>query len=246
MHLASVKYGDALEGARHRVVMGARANDFCHAAVTRVQTRYLRAMDAPLVLLRAWWEAARTDAAGDERICDAMVLSTATPSGAPSSRVVLCRGIDGRGLRFFTNYESRKGRELEANRRVALVFYWPGLDRQARCEGLAERLDAAESDAYFAARPRASQLGAWASAQSSVIAGRSELEASLEEVRARFGDEGDVPCPPAWGGFRIVPESVELWQGRPSRLHDRLRYTRTAQSHAEHAGTQWRVDRLSP
>ena len=237
MHLASVKYGDALEGARHRVVMGARANDFCHAAVTRVQTRYLRAMDAPLVLLRAWWEAARTDAAGDERICDAMVLSTATPSGAPSSRVVLCRGVDDRGLRFFTNYESRKGRELEANPRVALVFYWPGLDRQARCEGIAERLDAAESDAYFAARPRASQLGAWASPQSRPIASLAEVRATRDAMEARFA-AGAVPRPPGWGGYLVVPDAVELWENGADRIHTRRAFVRQA-------GT-WRESLLAP
>lgn len=168
----------------------------------------------------------------------AMALATASPDGAPNARIVLLKGIDDTGLTFFTNYESDKGRELTANPRASVCFHWVLLERQARVAGAVERVSRAESEAYFASRPRESQLGAWASRQSEVLAGRAELEARLAEVRARFED-GEVPCPPFWGGYRIVPERVELWQGRPSRLHDRLRYTRVGPR-------AWRIDRLSP
>ena len=194
-------------------------------------------MDAPLLLLRAWWEAARAAAGGDERISDSMVLSTATLSGAPSSRVVLCRGIDARGVRFFTNYESRKGRELGANPRASLVFYWPGLDRQARCEGYAERLDAAESDAYFAARPRGSQLGAWASPQSSPIASLDEVRAARDAMATRFA-EGAVPRPPGWGGYVVVPDAIELWENGADRIHTRRAFARHA--------SRWQETLLAP
>lgn len=168
----------------------------------------------------------------------AMTLATASADGAPNARVVLLKGIDEAGLAFYTNYESGKGRELAANPRASVCFHWVLLERQARVAGAVERVSRAESEAYFASRPRESQLGAWASRQSEVLAGRAELDARLAEVRARF-EGGDVPCPPFWGGYRIVPERVELWQGRPSRLHDRLRYTRVGPR-------AWRIDRLSP
>ena len=167
----------------------------------------------------------------------AMVVSTATPLGLPSSRTVLLRAISGGGLVFYTNRRSRKGRELAANPRCAALLRWDVVHRQVTVTGTAEHTTDEESDAYFASRPRGSRIGAWASAQSDVLADRAELEARVAEVEARFpGDH--VPRPPFWGGYRIVPETVELWQGRPSRLHDRLRY--------RDDGGRWIVERLAP
>jgi pyridoxamine 5'-phosphate oxidase len=167
----------------------------------------------------------------------AMTLATATKDGEPSARVVLLKALDDRGLVFFTSYASDKGQQLEANPRACASLFWVLLERQVRVIGAVTKIPREESEEYFRARPRESQLGAWASRQSSVLAGREELEARLADARARFG-EGEVPCPPTWGGYRLVPDRVELWQGRPSRLHDRLRYTRTAEG--------WRIERLSP
>jgi pyridoxamine 5'-phosphate oxidase len=167
----------------------------------------------------------------------AMTLATCTPDGRPSARIVLLKGFDERGFSFFSNYDSRKGRELTANPRAALVFYWGELERQVRVEGTVERVGEAESDAYHATRPRGSQLGAWTSWQSEVIAGRGILERRLEEIVARFGD-GPVSRPPHWGGYRLVPDAIEFWQGRPSRLHDRLRYRLV--------NGAWARERLSP
>ena len=153
-------------------------------------------------------------------------------------RHVLLRGVDERGFEFFTNYDSRKGRELTANPHAGLVFLWKELDRQVSVTGRVSRSPEEASDAYFAARPRDAQLGAWASRQSAVLRDRDELERQLAEVAARF--PGKVPRPPFWGGFLVHPESIEFWQGRRHRLHDRFRYTRAA------AGDAWRVERLSP
>lgn len=168
----------------------------------------------------------------------AMTLATAGRDGRPSARIVLLKGYDERGFVFYTNYRSRKGRELEENPHAALVFYWPDFDRQVRIEGTVERTSAEESEAYFRSRPLGSRLGAWASAQSEVIAGRDELEARLRDLEDRYAD-AEVPLPGFWGGFRLRPESVEFWQGRPSRLHDRLRYARLP-------GGGWKIERLSP
>jgi pyridoxamine 5'-phosphate oxidase len=166
-----------------------------------------------------------------------MTLATVDAEGQPAARIVLLKGIDQRGLTFFTNRESRKGRELAANPRAAAVFWWPPLARQVRFEGTIEEVDRAETDAYFQSRPKGSQLAAWASAQSRVIADRAELEAAERAQRERFGD-GQVALPPFWGGYRLVPVRVEFWHGRQSRLHDRLRYTKT--------GEGWRIERLAP
>lgn len=167
---------------------------------------------------------------------DSVCVVTASADGRPSGRMVLLRGFDDRGFRFFTNYRSAKAADLEANPRAALVFHWPG-GRQVRIEGRAERVSNAESDEYWNGRPRAGQLGAWASSQSEVIANRDVLEQELAEVAERF-DGHEVPRPPHWGGYRVVPERVEFWTHRDDRLHDRLRYRRDAQS--------WIVERLSP
>jgi pyridoxamine 5'-phosphate oxidase len=170
---------------------------------------------------------------------NAMSLATASADGAPSARVVLLKGYDERGFVFFTDYRSRKSEELEANPRAALVFYWAELDRQVRITGGVSLTTHEESERYFKTRPLGSQLGAWASHQSSVIPGRAALEADLREIEERFGD-GDVPLPAHWGGYRVVPDTIEFWQGRENRLHDRIRYVRVA------GGKGWKVERLSP
>ncbi|HEX6989969.1 MAG TPA: pyridoxamine 5'-phosphate oxidase, partial [Bacillota bacterium] len=168
-------------------------------------------------------------ASGVDRIPDgtAMALATATPDGAPSVRMVLLRGFDQRGFVFFTNYESRKGRELAANPRAALLFYWAEQGRQVRVEGRVERVEPEESDAYFASRPRGNQLASWASHQSRPLAGRAELEQAWHEAERRFAD-GPVPRPPYFGGFRLVPEAFEFWQRGDHRLHERRCCTRGA------------------
>jgi pyridoxamine 5'-phosphate oxidase len=168
---------------------------------------------------------------------NAMTLATASRDGVPSGRIVLLKGIDAGGFVFYTDYRSRKAAELTENPLAALVFLWKEIERQVRVSGAVSRVTAAESEAYYRSRPLGSRLGAWASHQSAVIASREELEERLRTVSARFGD-GDVPLPPYWGGFRVVPDEFEFWQGRPDRLHDRLRYERTPEG--------WVVSRLSP
>jgi len=169
---------------------------------------------------------------------NAMVCSLATRTGLPSSRMVLLKGVDGRGFVFYTNYESQKGRALAENSRASLLFPWIALERQVIVDGVANKLTREESDAYFHSRPRASQLGAWASPQSAVIAGRSVLEAALKTLEEKYAGL-EVPLPPYWGGYRVQPETIEFWQGRHSRLHDRLRYRRDASN-------TWVIERLAP
>jgi pyridoxamine 5'-phosphate oxidase len=189
----------------------------------------------PVAQLRIWLDQAVAAGVPD---ATAMVLATATPDGRPSARVVLLKGLDARGLAFFTNYHSRKGRELTANPRAAVTLFWPDLERQVRVEGDVELLSAADSDDYFRARPIDSQLGAWVSDQSEVVVGgRAELERRLAELAARFASL-PIPRPPHWGGYRLVPTGFEFWQGRPARLHDRIRYSA--------AGDSWRLERLAP
>ena len=168
---------------------------------------------------------------------NAMVLATATPDGAPSARVVLLKGFDERGFVFFTDYRSRKGAELEANPRAALVLHWSELERQVRITGDVTRTSAEESEAYYRSRPLGSRLGAWVSHQSQTIPSREVLEGGLREVERRFSG-GDVPLPPYWGGYRVKPGAIEFWQGRQNRLHDRVRYVRE--------GEAWRIERLAP
>jgi len=168
---------------------------------------------------------------------NAMTLTTVGADGRPSARIVLLKAFDERGLVFYTNFESRKSREIAANAQVALNFAWLDLERQVAVEGRAAKVSAEESAAYFAKRPYGNQLGAWVSAQSSVITTRSEMEKNLEELKAKYA-EGSVPPPPFWGGFLVTPESWEFWQGRPNRLHDRFRYRREK--------NVWLIERLSP
>jgi pyridoxamine 5'-phosphate oxidase len=192
----------------------------------------------PVTMFRRWFD--ETVAAGLHEP-NAMVVSTVGADGGPSSRVVLLKGLDERGFVFFTNLESRKGREIDAEPRVALLFPWHDLQRQVRVEGTASRVSTEESEAYFATRPRDSQLGAWASPQSQVVAGRSALDERYGGVLSRFANADAVPLPPFWGGLRVAPVSVEFWQGRKGRMHDRLRYRRSPGD-----ATAWEVERLAP
>lgn len=170
---------------------------------------------------------------------NAMVLATADEAGQPSARHVLLKAYDARGFVFYTNYTSRKGQEIEANPRASLVFPWFAIGRQVVVVGSAHRITREETQAYFSCRPRESQIGAWASEhQSGVVASRSALDARYTEVAARFADVEDIPAPEFWGGVRVTPDTVEFWQGRPARMHDRLRYRRE--------GDLWRIERLSP
>ena len=187
----------------------------------------------PLRQFALWFDDAR---AAGVAMPESMAIATATRDGRPSVRMVLLKGFDERGFAFYTGYASRKGRELAENPRGALLFHWPG--RQVRIEGAVERLSAEEADAYFASRPRASRLSAIASRQSEVIPGREELEARVAEVEERFAG-AEPPRPDRWGGYRLVPETYELWQHRDDRLHDRLRYRRDGRG-------AWVIERLSP
>ncbi len=188
----------------------------------------------PIVQFGAWFE---ETLAANLHEPNAMIVATATPEGRPSARTVLLKGYDERGFVFYTNYEGRKARELEANPACALLFYWGELERQVRIEGRASRISNDESNAYFASRPRGSRLGAWASQQSSPVEDRSVLEERLRALETEY--EGrEIPRPPFWGGYRVEPDAIEFWQGRESRLHDRLVYRRKDGA--------WRIERLQP
>jgi pyridoxamine 5'-phosphate oxidase len=193
----------------------------------------------PFALFQAWLAEAEAKEPNDP---NAMALATADAQGRPSVRMVLLRGLDSRGFTFFTNYESRKGEQLLANPQAALCFHWKSLRRSVRIEGAAEQVTGEEADAYFASRPRASQIGAWASKQSRALEGRFELEKRVAQFTAKFG-LGAVPRPPYWSGFRVVPRRIEFWEDRPFRLHDRLVYHRRD---AAHPGDGWETEKLFP
>jgi pyridoxamine 5'-phosphate oxidase len=189
----------------------------------------------PLTLFQRWLDEAK---ATGMHLPEAMTLATSTPDGKPSARLVLLKQADDRGFVFFTNYQSRKARELDSNAHAALVFYWPQLERQVRVEGKVERVPVTESDAYFKTRPRESQIGAAASPQSEAIGSREELQEKVDELE-KFYEGREVERPEHWGGYRLRPERIEFWKGRPGRLHDRISYARQAD------GT-WTITRLAP
>lgn len=189
----------------------------------------------PIEQFRIWFEQAQSAQLLEP---NAMTLATATPDGMPSARIVLLKHFDEQGFVFFSNYESQKGQELEENPNVALVFYWAALERQVRITGTAVKTSREETEAYFALRPRMSQLGAWASEQSTVVPGRQFLEEQLASLTKWYEDQ-EISAPPYWGGYRVRPQSMEFWQGRPSRLHDRLLFSRMDES-------KWEIERLSP
>lgn len=193
-----------------------------------------RAGPDPLALFAEWFRDAKR---AGLYLPEAMALATATPDGKPSARMMLLKGFDERGFRFFTNYDSRKSDDLAMNPQAAMVFHWRILQRQVRLRGTVEKLSEEESRAYFRTRPRGSQLGAWASKQSAVLENRRELEEQFREHERRFKDT-EVPLPASWGGYRLIPHSIEFWQGRANRLHDRLLYTRESDG--------WKVVRLAP
>ena len=195
----------------------------------------MSAIDDPIALFLEWQEAARRAIAPEP---DAAILASVSPSGMPSARVILVRHVDATGFVFYTNLESAKARDLASGQHgAALCFYWQPLERQVRIEGTVEKVSREESEAYFRTRPLGSQIGAWVSQQSETLESREELDRREQELLKKFAS-GEVPLPPSWGGYRVVPDRLEFWQGRPSRLHDRIEYLRTASG--------WQIRRLSP
>ena len=201
----------------------------------KMQTLLEKDVDAdPVLQFGKWWdEALRSDI--DE--VNAMTLATATAAGMPSARIVLLKEYSEAGLVFFTNYKSRKGKELEENPQASLVFFWKELERQVRICGIVEKIPASASDTYFSSRPQESQLGAWASEQSTVIAGRGDIEERSTQYQQQFGD--NIPRPEWWGGYLVKPKTIEFWQGRPGRLHDRILYSLQKEG-------GWNIERLAP
>ena len=191
----------------------------------------------PLLQFERWFKDAL---AADLPLANAMTLATVSPEGTPDARVVLLKGLESGGFVFYTNYDSRKGRQLRSRPEACLVFLWSPLERQVRIEGRVEKVSEQESDAYFASRPVGARLSACASAQSEVVAGRSVLETDVEKIKTRHGE--NPPRPANWGGYRVVPDRIEFWQGRENRLHDRLRYTRVRREPADN----WTIERLAP
>ena len=204
---------------------------------TRAELSRDHVADDPIEQFRDWFDEVQ-DAEVEEP--NAMTLATAAADGTPSARIVLLKGLDERGFHFYTNYESRKGTDLSQNPRAALTFLWKPLERQVRIEGRVDRMPEAESTEYFHSRPRGAQLGAWASPQSYVIESRKALEQNLEDVTAEYEDRDEIPRPAHWGGYVVGPTQIEFWQGRPNRLHDRLRYRRAS------AEDNWTLERLAP
>jgi len=208
--------------------------------IAHLRQEYMRAglseahaLADPLAQFQRWFEEAQ---AAGLPLVNAMTLATVGAEGAPAARVVLLKGIERGGFVFYTNYAGRKGRELAAEPRACLVFLWAELERQVRIEGRAEKVSAADSDAYFASRPLGARLSAWASAQSELVADRATLERALDGMKHKYGQH--PPRPPHWGGYRLLPGAIEFWQGRADRMHDRLLYTRT--------GARWTIERLAP
>ncbi len=192
--------------------------------------------DAVVQFLR-WFDEAKAGNTGPWFEPNAMTLATCSPMGQPTARIVLLKSADEQGFTFFTNYDSAKARDLNANPRASLVFHWAFMERQVRVNGTVTKTDRAETEGYFRGRPRGSQLGAWVSEQSTPVTDRATLERKLAELEQQF--PGDVPAPPHWGGYRLRPDTIEFWQGRPNRLHDRLLYSRTPQGN-------WSITRLAP
>ncbi|MFW6061685.1 MAG: pyridoxamine 5'-phosphate oxidase [Planctomycetota bacterium] len=192
----------------------------------------------PMALFAHWWDEAVRTNDGSDYLPEAMTLATASPGGQPDARIVLLKDFDANGFVFYTNYASQKGRQLEANPQAAAVIYWPWLHRQVRIRGRVRQVAPEISEAYFATRPRGSQIGAWASTQSQTLRDRETLEQRVAEVQRQYEGQ-DVPRPAHWGGYRIRPDEIEFWQGRPDRLHDRLRYVHSP-------GGEWNLQRLSP
>jgi pyridoxamine 5'-phosphate oxidase len=188
----------------------------------------------PITQFGNWWQEAMNSQLEE---VNAMTLATVSPEGKPSARIVLLKDYDENGFVFFTNYESGKGRDMNTNPYAALVFFWKELERQVRIEGMVAKLDTAESDAYFHSRPEGSRIGAWASPQSTVVSGREELEERYEAMKDKFR-ESDIPRPGHWGGYIVKPVMIEFWQGRPSRMHDRIVY--------RYENGQWNIHRLAP
>ena len=188
----------------------------------------------PIEQFTRWWNEATNSKVAE---VNAMTLATATTDGKPSARIVLLKDYDEKGFVFYTNYESHKGRELAENPNAALIFFWKEIERQVRIEGIVEKVTAQESDAYFAIRPDKSRIAAWASPQSKVVESRNVLEKNYEGFAAEF--KNSIPRPPHWGGYRVLPHTIEFWQGRRNRLHDRFQYTKTSQG-------SWKVERLAP
>lgn len=206
--------------------------DYCRAALDEAA-----AGDDPLIFFRKWFEEAER-AQIDE--VNAMTLTTVDTLGQPHARIVLLKGLDEKGFVFFTNYNSAKGKDLAGHPQAALLFFWKDLERQVRIEGVAEKISAAESDAYFFSRPPESRIGAWASPQSEIIESRSVLEENEQKYRGQFPDNNHIPRPEHWGGFRIIPTRIEFWQGRSSRLHDRIVFLR------KDTAAAWERYRLAP